>query len=152
MRASRRGFFGFMAAAPVAGKAMAKQVVDEHAANMAGVAMKGYGHGQFIHAPVCPEHSQDNSAFKAALRIPAVREQLTPVFYERNRHVSFIDPDLASKRSFSLAAKIVYQRQRNVERDMAEWRAESTWDKIERLVQNSGAAILGLVGRNSGRG
>lgn len=49
----------------------------------------------------------------------AFRKELESIYYERERSVSSIDPDIAVYRSFSLSAKIAYQRERNVARQVA---------------------------------
>lgn len=39
---------------------------------------------------------------------------------ERHRYVGYLDPDIASKRSWSMAVKIATQRERNIERGRRE--------------------------------
>lgn len=69
-----------------------------------------------------------------ALKNPELRAELESLVYEDNRHVGWLDHDLASKRSFSLAAKVTFQRQRNVQRrieqdvlESSPWRRISAW-------------------------
>lgn len=54
-----------------------------------------------------------------ALRAKESRRELEIILYENHRTVHGLDHDIAANRSWSLAAKLVYQRQRNVERDIA---------------------------------
>jgi len=56
----------------------------------------------------------------------ALRKELESIYFERERGVSSIDPDIAAYRSFSLNAKIAFQRQRNVQR------------QIDGLISNQG--------------
>lgn len=51
------------------------------------------------------------------LAAPFLPDWLEEELRERNRHVGYLDPDIACKRSWSMSVKIVTQRQRNVERD-----------------------------------
>lgn len=53
-----------------------------------------------------------------ALRTKESRRELETILYENHRTVHGLDHDIAANRSWSLAAKLVYQRQRNVERDI----------------------------------
>lgn len=66
-----------------------------------------------------------------ALKMPGLRSQIESLFYENNRCVSRIDPDIAVLRSFSLNAKIAFQRQRNVASDMEQ---RSGWDYPYRRI------------------
>ena len=57
-------------------------------------------------------------------------ETVRSILFEENKIVGAIDHDLASKRSFSLAAKVTFQRQRNVERRIEEMKTEYTGSRI----------------------
>jgi hypothetical protein len=57
---------------------------------------------------------------KLALNFPDIRAEYESVLYDAYRNVYRLDPDLAIKKSFSLSAKITYQRQRNVASAMRE--------------------------------
>jgi hypothetical protein len=73
---------------------------------------------------------------KLALNIPGIREELQSLFYEVNRNVYAIDYDLATKKSFSLAAKITYQRQRNVAIHMKEQAGIVSWGRVDYFWSN----------------
>lgn len=53
-----------------------------------------------------------------ALRTKETRRELETILYENHRTVHGLDHDIAANRSWSLAAKLCYQRQRNVARDI----------------------------------
>ncbi|MBK8009583.1 MAG: hypothetical protein IPK23_15025 [Rhizobiales bacterium] len=61
----------------------------------------------------------------------AARAEAESVIFEDERKVGFIDPDIACARSYSLNAKIAYQRQRNVERRLQQLQNEWPWQKLE---------------------
>lgn len=54
-----------------------------------------------------------------ALGNKALKSKLESLYYERERVISRIDPDIACHRSISLSAKIAYQRERNVQREIS---------------------------------
>lgn len=53
---------------------------------------------------------------RQAFANPKLKSELWSQLFVEQSHVSFLDPDIANKRSWSLASKIAFQRQRNVER------------------------------------
>lgn len=59
---------------------------------------------------------QQHEVMRLALKVPEMRQMLYDCAWRNNRHVGEIDADIDVYRSFSLAAKIAFQRQRNVER------------------------------------
>lgn len=75
-----------------------------------------------------------NEQMQEALRFPQAREVVTHLLYEEERLVGRIDPDLAVMRSFSLNAKIAFQRQRNVERRLAGMGHEYPYQRINRAI------------------
>jgi hypothetical protein len=79
-------------------------------------------------------------ALKKLWQVPALRDEYESLMFERNQRVGYIDLDLATKRSFSLAAKVAYQRQRNVARDIADdmvtWE-EGRWGKTAALLKRA---------------
>lgn len=113
---SRRSFLRIMGVAPLAAKATADKAI----ADLAGVSPVSGGFG--VPMPSLSGGVAEQSADtwkKKVLRFLA--EKTLPAWFEdeireRNRHVGYLDPDIASKRSWSMNVKIVTQRQRNVER------------------------------------
>lgn len=103
----------------------AKTAADEAVAKLADVHLGAGGLTQgFASSAPAPPTFQINQGFdeaaatKAAMRIPALRDELTSILFEDFRHVRVIEPDIAVHRSFSLNAKIAFQRQRFVEREL----------------------------------
>lgn len=60
--------------------------------------------------------SLKENAIRAVLSTKEGRGEVESILYEQYRHIGAFDPDLASNRSYSFAAKIAYQRQRLVAR------------------------------------
>jgi hypothetical protein len=87
--------------------------------------------GQVNRAPVplMPSHQ----AFRLALRTPHVRDAIMEAVWRDNRRVHAVDPDIEIYRSFSPMAKITFQRQRNVERELQERSEPDSGDLLEPL-------------------
>lgn len=112
----RRNFLRGAAVAPFA----AKKVAENAAAQLSGVtsrgllgaANSGYGLGNDVPSASVPSSDQ----WLKYIGDKVIRKELESIYYEREREVSKIDPDIAIHRSISLSAKIAYQRERNVGR------------------------------------
>ncbi|MGE0751839.1 MAG: hypothetical protein AB7F39_06740 [Variibacter sp.] len=139
----RRAFMRLAALSPFA----ARQAAAGAAAEMAGIALSP-GVGSILSGDTAPRGQGAgpvNRAFdydKAVglvLELPAYRDKLTSLLYEENRVVNRIDPDLAVLKSFSLAAKIAFQRQRDVERQLAyQYGGKLTpWGRIQKLISRA---------------
>ena len=76
----------------------------------------------------------DRGLFRLKLAMPDFRAHLESVLYEQERIVAGIDYDIASKRSFSVAAKVTFQRQRNVERRLQAGSWGSSWERIKSIA------------------
>lgn len=74
----------------------------------------------------------EDVARKMALSDPTVQAFFEEDIYRRTRRIAYIDPDLLNKRSFSDAAKICFQRQRDMQR-MREQYATTYSDDPNRL-------------------
>lgn len=135
---ARRGFLRLMSAAPFAGKAVA----EEAAARLSGVVASGAGN-HLIGAELpqsgrsaLPDMTERH--YRAAYQIPGLREAAETILYrEQMREVSFIDPDLAVLKSFSLQAKITFQRQRNVQRYIERQQNEAPWRRVDQLIMKA---------------
>lgn len=81
--------------------------------------------------------------FKAALGIKDVNAEYEAILYARNRRVLVLDSDLAVNKSYSLAAKICYQRQRNVAIDRRDDTEIGTWERANQFALKvlSGGAL-----------
>jgi hypothetical protein len=137
---NRRRFFGAIAAAPAAAKVAADQAVAELArAQLPGGAILGgsgglYGGNAGVYgAPMAMQQFDGASAMRRLLSDPQALAEYRSLLFERNRTISQIDPDIACHRSFSLNAKIAFQRQRNVERELQEQEGGPWWHKFEAL-------------------
>jgi hypothetical protein len=135
---NRRRFFGLMAAAPVA----ARTVAESAAADLSRVRVSGLVDGGAIASggsfggPVTNSPMVDPRAMlKRALLDPNKRAEIESMLFERNQAVGAIDSDLACYRSFSLNAKIAFQRQRNVQRALQEELGEATWQRWHELYR-----------------
>lgn len=128
MEASRRKFFGIAAVSPFA----AKKAVEETAMQLVQGSALGRGYaGECASVPTGPSRTPKD--FARAFLDPKFRSAMEAAAFNNNRHVTYIEHDIASKRSFSLAAKITFQRQRNVERELSSYVAEPQyyWQIIE---------------------
>lgn len=144
----RRAFLALVGLSPF-GKAAAEAAAADLAGLDFGPRMGGSG-GASPAPPMGMQTASDQVAettpkawqFRAAMANPALRAAIEDTLYEEERFVSYIDMDLATKRSFSLAAKVTFQRQRNVERRMTQYQNPWPYQRINTMV-------WGLLGRFS---
>ena len=96
----------------LAAPAAARQVAADTIGGLNARGLVG-GAGQVMSA-------QTSSWERAALAFADkdTREAIRASFYRQHKSIHILDADIANKRSFSLAAKIAFQRQRNVETEM----------------------------------
>lgn len=143
---ARRAFLRMLPAGVVAGPAAARAAAEQAAAKLAGMDIGGLGaQAELPRGQYAPATYTDRAALMTrALRVPAVRAELTSLLFEEHRRVGFIDPDIANKRSFSLAAKITFQRQRNVERDIEfDLLEHHPWGRKSRLFERLARDFFG---------
>lgn len=134
MKLARRGFLRMMPTAAIAVRSTAEGIArDLSKVEIAGLGNNSYG------MSVKSQPGQ-TEAFVRALNMPGLRSQLESYYFESNKTVNRIDPDLAVLRSFSLNAKIAFQRQRNVAAEL-EQRALGGWDYWSRRLNK----ILGVT-------
>jgi hypothetical protein len=130
----RRSILRLFASTPVAAPMAAKALNDQLVGDLAGVKASGLSDAG---APSGYATSGDPTPdqVKAALGSPPLRGRVVSALYEEERRVFALDPDLAALRSFSLNAKIVFQRQRNVERRLAEMQTtEPLWRRAVSII------------------
>lgn len=130
MKATRRRFFALAGSAPIAAKAAADKVV----ADLSGVAHSGTGLA-FGNPAGGMEVTADQ--YRMAFLNPFTRGAIESLVYEQERYIGVIDVDLASCRSFSMAAKITFQRQRNVQRRIQDMSEGYSWDRLTKLVKKA---------------
>jgi hypothetical protein len=154
MTIGRRAFLQRLGIGAVAAPAAAKQVMDKAAADLAGVHINGagaglasalYGNPASDTGPTGQQYDP-RKALRNLLADEAARAEYTSAMYARNRNVSYIDLDLATKRSFSLAAKVAYQRQRNVARQIDEESSDDgpLWQRPENMVRKAARFLFVL--------
>lgn len=138
MSLGRRAFLRVAALSPLA----AKKAAETTAAELSGTITAGHGnwHGLGGGTPNNgPAVSKES--WRQLLSNAAHRADAESVIFEDERKVGFIDPDIACARSFSLNAKIAYQRQRNVERRLRQLQEEWPWQKLEGIGKRIMKAI-----------
>jgi len=132
MIATRRRFFQALSAAPL----VAKQAAETAARGLMGGGGPPMGGGYLrdvlggqIEGLPANSASPPNwhlmrklrdEMVQKALNTKKSRAELESIIYEEQRHIWTLDHDLAANRSMSLAAKITFQRQRNVQRSIRE--------------------------------
>lgn len=142
MKPGRRRFFGAIAASPLA----ARQAAESAAKQLAGIGSlsggvpisdlrdmvremphSGLGAQGEASANTCTQspakdwqvlRQLKDDIIRRALNTKQSRQELEALLYQDMRNVYSFDHDLASNRSMSLAAKVCFQRQRNVQREI----------------------------------
>lgn len=142
---TRRAMARFLGAAPVVGRAVLQSGTgvgtsiqgSSLLSNVASGAEAGDISNKLGLKPATQQmsHAQAVAKFMAD---PIMRRQLEELAWKNNRIVHAIDDDLAAMRSFSHMAKITFQRQRNVEREIREagepppWEARNVFEQMIR--------------------
>ena len=140
MKLARRKFFSLVASAPIAAKA----AVDASIAECAGINVTGInGHAvpPASGMGAGPQNVSDyqNGVISASkyVRLMGFPDFMERELREQSRYVYALDPDIAVKKSWSMAAKIQTQRQRNFERlkqgihsDARRFETRSTFKKV----------------------
>lgn len=137
----RRALLQLFGSLPVVGPSFAAKIQTEVAsADLMKLSATGLQHNNSD-----PPSSDDplSQEQRLAFKLPWVREELRALMLEKNRKVYQLDPDLACKRSFSLNAKICFQRQRNVERDLQAYSNPPYWHRVNVLMERV-RSLLGL--------
>lgn len=136
---ARRGFLQTLMAAPFAARAAAAE-----AAALAGVSTSGLMPGGLADTPQQPTGNYPEATpanmyadVAKALGNPAARADIESLVFERGRHVAAIDPDLAVYRSFSLNAKIAFQRQRNVALELESMQGNYIWRRLDERISRA---------------
>lgn len=135
---NRRGFLSALARTPVVGALAGKMLADDAMAKLAGVQLSGMTSGAAPLAvgngPSGPDPTPKDWA--RGLRDAATRRRVEAMIYELERAVYQLDPDLVAKQSFSLNAKIVFQRQRNVARRLAELQQDYHYRRLSNVLND----------------
>jgi hypothetical protein len=130
----RRRVLGLLAAAPLAARGAAEESA-MRLTQMIRPQGLGFIRGAEGGPASGPMPAVTAAERRFALQWPSLRQQIESELYQANRVVHSIDHDLASKRSFSLAAKVAFQRQRNVQRALDEFRKDEphVWERMNSL-------------------
>lgn len=133
MISGRRSFLRLLAVSPIAGKAAAEAA----AARLSGLEIGGVDgvNTRGIMPSSVGDPTPDDHL--RILSMPGKRTEIRSMLFERERRVSSIDPDIACHRSWSLNAKIAFQRQRNVEEAMREMVETTIWRRIDNFIRDS---------------
>jgi len=142
LKASRRRFLSVLGASPLAVKAAA----DEATAKLLHIDTSGlgsrpglpYDYGRTA-ANVPTNADNPYAAAARFIRQFGIPEWFDKELRDRAAQVYTLDPDIACKRSWSLAVKIATQRERNYRRLLAEI------DKAERIATGR-AAVTKVIG------
>jgi hypothetical protein len=146
----RRGFLQALASAPFVAKQAAEQAAIglmngkaigieqmRPPTDMIGGALSAAGtaQGPTDMKPARLSEKAARQILKLALQDPDVKRQLTTLMMQQHRSVMWLDVDLAQNRSMSLAAKICFQRRRNVEREIEqELDRVNAWQRVQRFL------------------
>lgn len=145
MKTSRRKMLSILAGVPIAGPLAAKLAGDQATADLAMINLKGH----FPSVPDgyavpgnAPTEGITEAQRRLAIKIPWVRDQIKEIFREDSYYVGGIDHDIANKRSWSVAAKVTFQRQRNIERKLDQCVKEYTWNRISKIWEQWAKGLL----------
>lgn len=130
----RRKFLALMGMAPAAAPLAAKAALEKEAATYARVQGLDGLAASMPENPASSAPEKVSRVLRTILSDKKMRDEFESLTYESYRHVSVLDPDIACTRSYSLAAKIAFQRQRNVARainnDLHGW----PWQRLSEFM------------------
>lgn len=142
MRLGRRNFLRLLGAGAASAPAVAKAAGMEALTTLAGHSAAPFAVGASIGTPTVSQSVEETSRAYVGMsnylrmmgRLP---EHVEHDVRERAKYVGHLDPDIAAMRSFSLSAKILWQQERNYEREVERYRymgwyetAQSTFTKL----------------------
>ncbi len=137
---NRRFFLGAMAKAPAVSAIASRALTDKATADLAGISLNGMtGYAGGIPAG---EEDPTTNQWQRVLANTIARREIESMLYEQERIICRIDPDLAAMRSFSLAAKVTFQRQRNVKRELDYKLNGNMWGRVNSAARR----LLGVFG------
>lgn len=118
---NRRSFLRVLGMAPVAAPLAIKAAAEQAVGQLSGVASGGLAAGHFTGAGQAASNSLGGMGGWHKKILQLVAENALPDWYDehlRRMHgqVTALDPDIASKRSWSMNVKIATQRERNIAR------------------------------------
>lgn len=118
---NRRGILGMLGAAPFAGGAIGQDVASLMTGNAGtGLASNAAGGLSSMGRASSKPLMERQSAMQLILGDSRAMAEIRDELWAEQRTVTQVDPDLLVLKSFSPMAKITFQRQRNVERALAD--------------------------------
>jgi hypothetical protein len=150
LQASRRKFLSLLGVSTAAGPLAAKAAADTEIAKLAGIsqAIANTGLGMYGRSPGQPISNGQSGAMSYAqmavgasdyIKVFGVPEVIEFELRDQSKWISALDPDLASKKSWSMSVKILEQRERNYKRAV-ERLEKAGWQQKKR------SAIKALLG------
>lgn len=132
---NRRGFLGVLAKAPVVGPLLGRQIAQDTALRLADVHGLAAGNPESSPPPAGSNDNITASNWRRLLKLAHVRKEAESILFEDERRVRWLDADLAVNRSFSLMAKVTFQRQRNVARRLDDLQVEAyPWQRLTQMA------------------
>lgn len=137
---NRRGFLGALSRAPIIGALAGRQLAQKATADLAGITLGGAG----VSGMPSDSGSLSDDQWHRALSLPFARQALESDLYGYHRTIGAIDYDIAAMRSWSLAAKVTYQRQRRVAEHIESLQHGWAWSRLNKRAANMLKGVLGL--------
>lgn len=131
---NRRSILGLLSAAPFAGKAVAEQAVTSIGSSVppGGYGLSsGVGQASPANNPLMEHQSAVRNILGDMRAMSEIRSELAEGELRGN---PYIDPDIQIMKTWSPMAKITFQRQRNVDRAIAEMQ-DTRWDRPNRYIR-----------------
>lgn len=149
MKSNRRRFLGLLGVGVAAGPLAAKQALDASIADQAGLNLLGAAGGGFtsgglpasqgMQARSLPNqyipHDQKVSKAIGYLKTFGVPEFFEKELRSRAMWVEKLDPDIASKKSWSMSVKIMTQRERSYQRYLRAYYDSSSMFKSKGIIE-----------------
>lgn len=138
---NRRSILGILAGTPLVGQAVAQEAFASLRGSIppatppngwGGSAQAvGQNMGNMVAEPLMKSDRALRLIFSDAAALAEIRSE---IFDQQRQYSTNIDPDIMVLKSLSPMAKITFQRQRNVERELADLQ-EERWDRPQKYVR-----------------
>jgi hypothetical protein len=139
MQATRRRFFAWMGATPLAAKAAADAEIGRLAAmrntNGLGDASISIDDGDF-HVGGRSNYQERTAGAAEYIKVFGVPEAVETKLRNDAKYVHSLDPDIACMRSWSMSFKIHCQRQRNYERSLQEITTNAKHARAKKMLKS----------------
>lgn len=145
--ATRRRFLSILGVGAISAPIAAKEAADAEVLKLTGITSNTIASGTGLSEAAADirhsskdELSRCENASKYLMRYSKLPDHVEANIRDNARYVNYLDYDIASKRSWSLAVKVQEQRQRNYERNLARYREGNSYD----LAQKAFEAVSGF--------